>query len=115
MRPVPMGTKERSIEWVITGKAENKETGMKHSIAAALIAASLGIGTAHAEITVGFVTSQSGPASSIGLLYDKGMKAAVEYATTVGDEKVRFIQLDDSSDPSTATRNARKLVEENKV
>jgi len=91
------------------------ETGMKHSIAAALIAASLGIGPAHAEITVGFVTSQSGPASSIGVLYDKGMKAAVEFATTVGDEKVKFIQLDDSSDPSTATRNARKLVEENKV
>jgi len=88
---------------------------MKHSIAAALIAASLGIGPAHAEITVGFVTSQSGPASSIGVLYDKGMKAAVEFATTVGDEKVKFIQLDDSSDPSTATRNARKLVEENKV
>jgi len=91
------------------------ETGMKHSIAAALIAASLGIGPAHAEITVGFVTSQSGPASSIGVLYDKGMKAAVEFATTAGDEKVKFIQLDDSSDPSTATRNARKLVEENKV
>ena len=88
---------------------------MKHSIAAALIAASLGIGPAHAEITVGFVTSQSGPASSIGVLYDKGMKAAVEFATTAGDEKVKFIQLDDSSDPSTATRNARKLVEENKV
>jgi branched-chain amino acid transport system substrate-binding protein len=85
-------------------------------MAAAIVAASLGLaGAAHAQITVGFVTSQSGPASSIGVLYDKGMKAAVEYATTVGDEKVRLIQLDDTSDPSTATRNARKLIEENKV
>jgi branched-chain amino acid transport system substrate-binding protein len=85
-------------------------------MAAAIVAASLGLaGVAQAQITVGFVTSQSGPASSIGVLYDKGMKAALEYASSVGDEKVRLIQLDDTSDPSTATRNARKLIEENKV
>jgi branched-chain amino acid transport system substrate-binding protein len=85
------------------------------SIAAAVIAASLWAGTAQAQITVGFVTSQSGPGSSIGVLYDRGMKAAVEYASSVGAEKIKFIQLDDGSDPSAATRNARKLVEENKV
>src|SRR5262249_45277730 len=34
---------------------------------------------------------------------------------TVGGETIKLIQLDDASDPSTATRNARKLVEENKV
>jgi branched-chain amino acid transport system substrate-binding protein len=85
-------------------------------MAAAIVAASLALaGAAQAQVTVGFVTSQSGPASSIGVLYDKGMKAGVEYANTIGDEKVKLIQLDDSSDPSTATRNARKLIEENKV
>jgi branched-chain amino acid transport system substrate-binding protein len=88
---------------------------MKHSIAAAVVAASLAVGTAQAQVTVGFVTSQSGPGSSIGVLYDRGMKAAVEYASSVGGEKIRFIQLDDGSDPSAATRNARKLVEESKV
>jgi len=89
---------------------------MRVGIAAAFLAASWGIASAaEAQITVGFVTSQSGPASSIGLLYDRGMKAAAEYATSVGDTKVKLIQLDDSSDPSTATRNARKLVEEDKV
>jgi branched-chain amino acid transport system substrate-binding protein len=89
----------------------------KHSIiAAAVVAASLAAGTAaQAEITVGFITSQSGPGSSIGVLYDRGMKAAVEYASQVGAEKIKLIQLDDGSDPSAATRNARKLVEENKV
>jgi len=76
----------------------------------------LAIGTAaRAEITVGFVTSQSGPGSSIGVLYDRGIKAAAEYASAVGAEKIKLIQLDDGSDPSAATRNARKLVEENKV
>ncbi len=89
---------------------------MKNSIVAAVVAASMGIATAaQAEITVGFITSQSGPGSSIGVLYDRGMKAAIEYASSVGAEKVKLIQLDDGSDPSTATRNARKLVEESKV
>ena len=89
---------------------------MKNSIVAAVVAASLGMATAaQAEITVGFITSQSGPGSSIGVLYDRGMKAAVEYASSVGAEKIKLIQLDDGSDPSAATRNARKLVEENKV
>jgi branched-chain amino acid transport system substrate-binding protein len=89
---------------------------MKHSIVAAVVAASMGIATAaQAEITVGFITSQSGPGSSIGVLYDRGMKAAIEYASSVGAEKIKLIQLDDGSDPSSATRNARKLVEENKV
>ena len=89
---------------------------MKSSIVAAVVAASLGLaGAAQAQITVGFVTSQSGPGSSIGVLYDRGMKAAAEYAMSVGAEKIKLIQLDDGSDPSSATRNARKLVEENKV
>ncbi len=89
---------------------------MKHSIVAAVVAASLGFAAAaQAEITVGFITSQSGPGSSIGVLYDRGMKAAVEYASSIGAEKIKLIQLDDGSDPSAATRNARKLVEENKV
>ena len=89
---------------------------MKNSIVAAVVAASLGFATAaQAEITVGFITSQSGPGSSIGVLYDRGMKAAVEYASSIGAEKIKLIQLDDGSDPSAATRNARKLVEENKV
>jgi branched-chain amino acid transport system substrate-binding protein len=89
---------------------------MKNSIVAAVVAASMGMATAaQAEITVGFITSQSGPGSSIGVLYDRGMKAAVEYASSIGAEKIKLIQLDDGSDPSAATRNARKLVEENKV
>jgi branched-chain amino acid transport system substrate-binding protein len=68
-----------------------------------------------ADITVGFVTSLSGNASSIGVPYSKGIAAAREYKKEIGGHKVRFIQLDDASDPSTATRNARKLVEDDKV
>ncbi len=67
------------------------------------------------EITVGFVTSLSGPASSIGLNYEKGINAAYAYKADVNGVKINLIKLDDGSDPSAATQNARKLVEQNKV
>src|SRR5438445_7687254 len=68
-----------------------------------------------ADITVGFVTSLSGPGASIGIPYEKGVLAAHAYAAKVGDVNIKLIRLDDASDPSAATRNARKLVEEEKV
>jgi branched-chain amino acid transport system substrate-binding protein len=68
-----------------------------------------------ADITVGFVTSLSGPASSIGLNYDRGMKAAYAYRSEAGGRHIRLISLDDGSDPSAATQNARKLVEQDHV
>src|SRR5512140_2552402 len=73
------------------------------------------LSTAQAEIRVGFVTSLSGVASSIGIPYGKGIGAAQEYRSEINGEKITLIQLDDGSDPSAATRNARKLVEEEKV
>jgi branched-chain amino acid transport system substrate-binding protein len=68
-----------------------------------------------ADITVGFVTSLSGPASSIGLNYEKGMKAAYAYQSAVGGKQIRLIKLDDGSDPSAAAQNARKLVQQDNV
>lgn len=70
---------------------------------------------AHAEIKVGFITSLSGPAASIGVLYSNGIAAAIAHMSEVSGQKIKLIQLDDGSDPSAATRDARKLVEEEKV
>ena len=81
----------------------------------ALIGGLIAASTAQADITVGFVTSLSGPGSSIGIPYGRGIQAAMEYKSEVNGEKIRLIQLDDGSDPSAATRNARKLIEEEKV
>lgn len=72
-------------------------------------------GSFGADITVGFVTSLSGPGASIGIPYEKGVLAGHAYAGKVGDLNIKLIRLDDASDPSAATRNARKLVEEEKV
>jgi branched-chain amino acid transport system substrate-binding protein len=68
-----------------------------------------------ADITVGLVTTLSGPGASIGIPYAHGAAAGLVYAGTIGDHKIRLIQLDDASDPSAAARDARKLVEEEKV
>src|SRR3954454_1605479 len=68
-----------------------------------------------ADITVGFVTSLSGPGASIGIPYEKGVLAGHAVAGKVGHVTIKLIRLDDASDPSAATRNARKLVEEEKV
>jgi branched-chain amino acid transport system substrate-binding protein len=70
---------------------------------------------ARSDIVVGVVTSQTGPVSSIGIPYGRGVAAGHAYVGEVGGEKIRFILLDDGSDPSNATKNARKLIEEDKV
>lgn len=81
-------------------------------LAALLLSASGGVA---ADLTVGFVTSLSGPGASIGIPYEKGILAAHAFAGKVGDANIKLIRLDDASDPSAATRNARKLVQEEKV
>ncbi len=68
-----------------------------------------------ADLKVGFITSLSGPVSSLGIPYGKGIQAAAAYKSRIGGHKVQLIQLDDASDPSTAARNARKLIDEDKV
>ena len=81
-------------------------------LAALVLSASGGVA---ADVTVGFVTSLSGPGASIGIPYEKGILAAHAFASKVGDNNIKLIRLDDASDPSAATRNARKLVQEEKV
>jgi branched-chain amino acid transport system substrate-binding protein len=68
-----------------------------------------------ADITVGLVTSMTGPSASIGIPYAKGAAAGVVYKDDVNGIKLNLIQLDDASDPSTGTRDARKLIEQDKV
>ncbi len=67
---------------------------------------------AHAEVTIGVTLSATGPAASIGVPYRNAFTIA---PTTMGGEKVRYIVLDDATDPTNAVRNARRLVSEDKV
>jgi branched-chain amino acid transport system substrate-binding protein len=67
------------------------------------------------DLKVGLSVSLSGPNSSLGIPYANGMKAAVYMYPEINGRKVQLIVLDDASDPTASGRNARKLVDEEKV
>lgn len=71
--------------------------------------------SAHAEIVVGAVNSLTGPIAAIGTNNERGLKAGVAYTGDIGGEKVRVIYFDDASDAATASKLARKLIEEDHV
>jgi len=82
----------------------------------AIAAASLAAAQAwSADLKVGVISSLSGPVSALGIPYEKGIRAAQAHQATIAGRKVQVIVLDDASDPTTAGRNARKLVNEDKV
>lgn len=95
---------------------------MKHlipTLTRGALAAALTVGFAMtalaADLKVGLSTSLSGPNSSIGIPYANGMQAALAYKGELNGVKIQLVVLDDGSDPTAAGRNARKLVEEEKV
>lgn len=83
------------------------------TFAAALVATAPAASAA--DYKVGFITSLVGPVSSLGIPYQKGIQAGLAYQSQIDGKTIELIQLDDASDPSTAARNARKLIEEDKV
>ncbi len=68
--------------------------------------------TAVAEIIVGVTVSATGPAASLGIP-EKNTIALMP--KTIGGEAVKYIVLDDATDPTAASKNARKLVTEDKA
>jgi len=63
-----------------------------------------------AEIIVGVTLSTTGPAASLGVPERNTIALLGE---TLGGEPVRYIILDDASDPTTAAKNAQRLITEN--
>lgn len=99
-------------------KKPSRKTGAMNLIKSLLASTALLLAVPHiaqAEILVGFVTGLSGPVSSIGIPNGKGIAAGQAYIGEISGEKIRVIQLDDGSDPTASARNARKLVEQEKV
>lgn len=71
-----------------------------------------GAHAAHADINVGVTLSATGPAASLGIP-EKNTFALMP--TTVGGQKINYIVLDDASDTTTAVKNTKKLIAEDKV
>ena len=85
-------------------------------LAATFAAIELCLGqAARAEIRIGFITSMTGAASSIGIPYSKGMATGAAAIPSVGGQKLTYIRIDDGFDPAAAAKAARKLIEEDKV
>ncbi|MDP9898940.1 ABC transporter substrate-binding protein [Variovorax ginsengisoli] len=79
------------------------------------LTAGLSAAASAADLKIGFISSLSGPVSALGIPYEKGIRAAIAENPSLAGHKVQLIVLDDASDPTTAGRNARKLVVEDKV
>lgn len=78
----------------------------------ALTVGALAAMPALADINVGVVASMTGPAAALGA---ETRKAVSMFPTTIGGEKINFILLDDTTDPTAAVKNVRKLISEDKV
>lgn len=68
--------------------------------------------SALADLTVGVTLSTTGPAASLGIP-EKNTVALLP--KTIAGQKVNYVVLDDATDPTAASKNARKLVSEDKV
>jgi len=64
-----------------------------------------------ADITVGFVTSLSGPGASIGIPYEKGILAADAYAGKVGDTNITVQEVRQQLDQIEQRNQVPKALE----
>ena len=67
---------------------------------------------ARAEVTLGAVLSLTGPSAGLGIPARNTIELLPK---TLGGEPVRWVVLDDGSDPAAAVRAVRKLIEEERV
>lgn len=88
---------------------------LKLKLLAALVAPALALGSAPVaaqDIKVGVTVSATGPAASLGIP-ERNTFALVPQ--TIGGRKIQYIILDDASDTTSAVKNTRKLISEDKV
>jgi len=64
------------------------------------------------DITVGVTMGATGPGASLGIHYKNAFELMPK---TLGGRPVKFIMLEDKTDPAEAAKNARKLISEDKV
>ena len=82
------------------------------AIGLALLAALAPAAPLAADLTVGVTLSATGPLASLGI---PTRNTFALLPPTVAGVKVRYVILDDGTDPTTAVKNARKLTSENAV
>ena len=76
--------------------------------AVALLAA----GAVHADINIGISLALTGPTSALGIAEKNSIAM---WPASIGGQKLNVIILDDATDPTNATKNARRFVSDDKV
>ncbi|MDK2778031.1 MAG: ABC transporter substrate-binding protein [Pseudomonadota bacterium] len=84
----------------------------KKLLSAVALTTTFACSVAQAEIKVGVVTSSTGPIALVGIPQKNSVPLL---PTTIAGEKVTYINLDDSSDPSTAVKAFKKLINDEQV
>ena len=74
--------------------------------------ATLLTGAAQADVTIGVTLALTGPTSALGI---PEKNAIAMWPTSIGGQKLNVIILDDATDPTSATKNARRFVSDDKV
>ncbi len=100
-----------SVGKPINHAGETMKTRLSIARVLAVLAATCAA-TAQADINVGVTLSATGPAASLGIPEKNTLSLL---PTTIAGQKVNYIVLDDASDTTTAVKNTRKLIAENKV
>jgi len=85
---------------------------MRRARAALLVLLMLLAAPARADVTLGAVLSLTGPGAVLGIPARNTIELLPK---TMGGEPVRWVVLDDGTDPAAAVRAVRKLVEEERV
>lgn len=67
---------------------------------------------AQADVKVGVIVGETGPGASLGIPYKNAFSVMPK---TLGGEPVHYIIVDDHTDTSQAVKQARKLIEQDKV
>lgn len=84
---------------------------MNKHLAVFAMAAALPL-AAQADIKVGVIVGATGPGASLGIPYKNAFTVMPK---TLGGEPVQYIILDDGTDTSMAIKQARKLIDQDKV
>jgi branched-chain amino acid transport system substrate-binding protein len=87
-------------------------TSLVSKAPAAFLAFMLTAASAQAQIKIGIDLSTTGPAASLGI---PEKNTVTLFPKEIGGVKVEYLVLDDASDTTTATKNARRFIDEDNV
>jgi branched-chain amino acid transport system substrate-binding protein len=87
-------------------------TSLVSKAPAAFLAFMLMAASAQAQIKIGIDLSTTGPAASLGI---PEKNTVTLFPKEIGGVKVEYLVLDDASDTTTATKNARRFIDEDNV